>query len=190
MPESDANEPQPDSNGAVDVPIDQSCTETEMGMGSTAGEKNPGGADEGEHQGEAENVGATIVASAAGSMAVPATLADAVIAIAPPPPTYLLAQAGLADSGAGGRGRGRGRGTRGGGGPGSRGGKVRSSQARTMMLYASSSVPLPISGTAEAAALASGEIPNLRFASAELQKSLLPVSGEAPLAPAALTQAG
>ena len=184
MPESDANEPQPDSNGAVDVPIDQSCTETEMGMGSTAGEKNPGGADEGEHQGEAENVGATIVASAAGSMAVPATLADAVIAIAPPPPTYLLAQAGLADSGAGGRG------TRGGGGPGSRGGKVRSSQARTMMLSASSSVPLPISGTAEAAALASGEIPNLRFASAELQKSLLPVSGEAPLAPAALTQAG
>ena len=58
-----------------------------------------------------------------------------------------------------------------------------------MMLSASSSVPLPISGTAEAAALASGEIPNLRFASAELQKSLLPVSGEAPLAPAALTQA-
>ena len=121
-------------------------------------------------------------------MSVAATLANATIAIAPPPLAYLFAPKprapSTADSGA--KGRARGRGTGRGGGPGSRGGRVKHAAAA-----AAAAIPpgaSPLTNTAEAAQLAAGIVPRLSKSSAALHQSLLTPLGE-PLVHGTYSQA-
>ena len=88
------------------------------------------------------------------------SLADAIIAIAPPPPTYLLGRNAELPTVAR-RGNAR---------------RKRVSMSASCLLAPPSVAP-PIFRTAEAFALVSGKIPDLRFASSELKQSLLPIDG-------------